>query len=251
MGNGKLQDKVAIVTGAASGIGQAVALRFAQEGARLVLADLNPCDATQALIQDAGGTAIQQRVDTTRQADCDAMIAAAIAAFGRVDTGVFAAGIRQDPVPFMDVEMADFERMIDINMFGVLRSARAVARQLLAQGQGGTIVNIASTAGKIPIPGSGPYCMAKAGLIMMTKVMALELAQTGIRVNAVAPGFTATPMWDVAEGSDEDKWAMSLTPMNRVGTPREQADTCLFLACADSSYTTGQTLYSAGGQFVD
>jgi len=236
MGNGKLQGKVAIVTGAASGIGQAVALRFAQEGARLVLADLNPCDATQALIQDVGGTAIQQRVNTTLDTDCDAMIA---------------AGIRQDPVPFMDVAMADFERMIDINMFGVLRSARAVARQMLAQGQGGTIVNIASTAGKIPIPGSAPYCMAKAGLIMMTKVMALELAQTGIRVNAVAPGFTATPMWDVAAGSEEDKWAMSLTPMNRVGTPREQADACLFLACADSSYTTGQTLYSAGGQFVD
>lgn len=239
------------MTGAASGIGQAVALRFAQEGASLVLADLNPCDATQALIQDVGGTAIQQRVNTTLDTDCDAMIAAAVAEFGRVDTGVFAAGIRQDPVPFMDVAMADFERMIDINMFGVLRSARAVARQMLAQGQGGTIVNIASTAGKIPIPGSAPYCMAKAGLIMMTKVMALELAQTGIRVNAVAPGFTATPMWDVAAGSEEDKWAMSLTPMNRVGTPREQADACLFLACADSSYTTGQTLYSAGGQFVD
>jgi glucose 1-dehydrogenase len=251
MGQGKLDGKVAIVTGAASGIGQAVAVRFAEEGARLVLADLNPCDATLKLITDLGGQAVAQKVDTTSDTDCAAMIAAALTAYGRVDTGVFAAGIRQDPVPILDLDMTAYQRMIDINMTGVLRSVQVVARQLLAQGQGGTIVTIASTAGKIPIPGSGPYCMAKGGLIMMTKVMALELAETGIRVNAVAPGFTETPMWDVDKGSEEDRWAMSMTPMKRNGTAREQADVCLFLACDDSSYTTGQTLYSAGGQFVD
>lgn len=141
--------------------------------------------------------------------------------------------------------------MIDINMIGVLHSAQALAQRLVAQGQGGTIVNIASTAGKIPIPGSGPYCMAKAGVIMMTKVMALELAETGVRVNALAPGFTSTPMWDFASGTREDTWAMSMTPMKRTGTPEEQAEACLFLASDASSYTTGQTLYSAGGQFVD
>lgn len=246
-----LTGKVAIVTGAASGIGQAVAVRFAQAGAQVMLADMNPCDATEALIAQAGGRSAQVRVDTTSDQQCQQMVDEAVRVFGRVDTGVFAAGIRQDPVPFLDIEMAAFERMIDINMFGVLRSARAFARQLLAQGQGGSIVNIASTAGKIPIPGSGPYCMAKAGVIMMTKVMALELAQTGVRVNALAPGFTATPMWDVEKGSEADQWAMSLTPMNRVGTAQEQAEAALFLASDASSYTTGQTLYSAGGQFVD
>ncbi|MGH1356254.1 MAG: SDR family NAD(P)-dependent oxidoreductase [Thalassovita sp.] len=251
MSNRKLEGKVAIVTGAASGIGQAIAVRFAQEGARLFLADLNPSDATQKLIEDIGGTAAQFQVNTKSDAECQAMVAAAVAEFGQVDTGIFAAGIRQDPVPMLDIDMAEFDLMIDINMKGVLRSARAFAKQLVAQGNGGTIVNIASTAGKIPIPGSGPYCMAKAGLIMMTKVMALELAPIGIRVNALAPGFTETPMWDVEKGSDEDKWAMSMTPMGRNGTAQEQADACLFLASEDSSYTTGQTLYSAGGQFVD
>lgn len=248
---GKLEGKVAVVTGAASGIGQAIAERFAEEGARLVLADLNACDATQELVEAAGSSCIQHRVNTTSAQDCDAMVAAAIEAFGRLDTGVCAAGIRRDPVTMLDMEIEDFQQVIDINMTGVLHSARAIARQLVAQGSGGTIVNIASTAGKIPIPGSGPYCVAKAGVIMMTKVMSLELAEAGIRINAVAPGFTSTPMWDVAKDSEEDKWAMSMTPMKRNGTPREQADACLFLACEDSSYTTGQTLYSAGGQFVD
>lgn len=251
MNNKRLEGKVAIVTGAASGIGQAVAIRFAQEGAQLFLADLNPCDDTVKLIEATGGTAIQKKVDTTLDADCAAMIAGAMKAFGHVDIGVFAAGIRQEPTQMLDLDLGDFQRVIDINMTGVLRSAQVLARHLVAQGTGGTIVNIASTAGKIPIPGSGPYCMAKAGIIMMTKVMALELAQTGIRVNALAPGFTATPMWDVDKGSEEDQWAMSMTPMNRVGTALEQANVCLFLASDDSSYTTGQTLYSAGGQFVD
>lgn len=251
MSNRKLEGKVAIVTGAASGIGQAVAVRFAQEGAQLFLADLNPCDDTLKLITDTGGTAVQQIVDTTSDTDCAAMITGAMQAFGRVDTGILAAGIRQEPTTMLDLNLTDFQRVIDINMTGVLRSAQVLARHMVAQGSGGTIVNIASTAGKIPILGSGPYCMAKAGIIMMTKVMALELAQTGIRVNAVAPGFTATPMWDVDAGSEEDKWAMSMTPMNRVGTALEQANVCLFLASDDSSYTTGQTLYSAGGQFVD
>lgn len=251
MGSGRLQGKVAVVTGAASGIGQAIAIRYAEEGARLLLADLAPCDATLAQIDERGGQAIQMKVDATSQAECDAMVAKAVDTYGQVDTGAFAAGIRQEPVTMLDMEMPEFQKMIDINMMGVLHSSRAFARQLCAQGTSGTIVNIASTAGKIPIAGSGPYCVAKAGVIMMTKVLALELAETGIRVNALAPGFTSTPMWDVAEDSEEDKWAMSMTPMKRTGSPREQADACLFLASDDSSYTTGQILYSAGGQFVD
>lgn len=251
MNNGKLDGKVAIITGAASGIGQAVAIWYAEEGARLLLGDLAACDDTLKQVQASGGQAVAVNLDTRDDAACDALVAEAVRIYGHVDTGVFAAGIRLDPNPMLDLVMDDFHRMIDINMVGVLRCARALARQLDAQGQGGTIVNIASTAGKIPIPGSLPYCMAKAGVIMLTKVMALELAETGIRVNAVAPGFTETPMWDVEKGSEEDLWAMSLTPMNRTGTAREQANACLYLACDDSSYTTGQTLYSAGGQFVD
>ncbi|PCH99043.1 MAG: oxidoreductase [Rhodobacteraceae bacterium] len=251
MGAKKLEGKVAIVTGAASGIGQACAVRFAEEGARILLADLQPCDATQKAIEVVGGTAVFKKTDATSDADCDAMVDAAVERFGQVDIGVFAAGIRYDPIPILELETENFQRMLDINLTGTVRSARALARVLKRQGHGGAIVNITSTAGKIPIEGSGAYCMAKAGVIMLTKVMALELAETGIRVNAVAPGFTSTPMWDFAKDSDEDRWAMEMTPMKRTGTPREQANSCLFLVSDDSSYTTGQTLYSAGGQFVD
>lgn len=251
MGENRLEGKVAIVTGAASGIGQACAIRFAEQGARILLADLNSCDETKRLIETAGGTAISMTVDTTSDADCDAMVNMAIEQFGQVNIGVFAAGIRHEPTSILALETSEFQRVININLTGILRSARALARALESQGTGGAIVNIASTAGKIPIEGSGPYCIAKAGVIMLTKVMALELAQTGIRVNALAPGFTSTPMWDVAKDSDEDRWAMEMTPMKRTGTPSEQADSCLYLASDESSYTTGQTLYSAGGQFVD
>ena len=247
----RLDGKVAVITGGASGIGQACALRFAEEGARILIADMKPGDETLQRIRAAGGEAEILIVDTTSDRDCESMIDATVERFGHVDVGVFAAGIRLDPIPLLELDTPVFQRMLDINLTGVMRSARALARKLMTQGTGGSIVNIASTAGKIPIEGSGAYCMAKAGVIMLTKVMALELAQTGIRVNAVAPGFTSTPMWDVAEDSDENRWAMAMTPMKRTGTPHEQANTCLFLACDESSYMTGQTLYSAGGQFVD
>lgn len=250
MSSGKLAGKVAVITGAASGIGQAVAIRFAEEGARLMLADINSCDETVALVKTAGSTAVQARVDTTSDDDCASMISRAVEAFGRVDTGVFAAGIRYPGYTIADLNIAEFQRVFDINMTGVMRSAQALTRQLLAQGEGGSIVNLASTAGKVPLAKSGTYCIAKAGVIMMTKVMALELAESGIRVNALAPGFTATAMWNPEEGSAAHDRALAMTPMKRIGTAREQADACLFLACDDSSYMTGQTIYNAGGQFV-
>lgn len=251
MGEARMDGKVAVVTGGASGIGQACAIRLAEEGARILLADLAPCNETIEKITQLGGKAVAKKTDTTSGEACDAMVAEAIKQFGQVDTGVFAAGIRYDPIPMLELKTDDLQRMIDINLIGVVQSARALAGALVKQGTGGTIVNIASTAGKIPIEGSGPYCMAKAGVIMMTKVMALELAETGVRINALAPGFTATPMWDFAADSEEDQWAMSMTPMKRTGTPQEQAEACLFLASDQSSYVTGQTLYAAGGQFVD
>lgn len=249
MSGKRLENKVAIVTGGASGIGQAVALRFAEEGARVLVADINPCDRTLELVAGAGGQASAVQLDTTSEADCAAMVPAALQRFGRLDLGVFAAGIRLDPTPMLELEMASYQRMIDINLTGVMRSARAVARHLVAQ-RSGAIVNIASTAGLIPIVGSGSYCMAKAGVLMMTKVMALELAKTGVRINAVAPGFTHTPMWDVAPDSEEHRWAMGMTPMGRTGTPREQADACLYLASDEAGYVTGQVLVSAGGQYT-
>lgn len=258
----RLEGRIAVITGGASGIGQAVAQRFAEEGADILLTDLAPCDATVALVQGLGRKAHQMRMDATSEADCDRMVETAVQVFGRIDVAVFSAGVKtlpEAPRPGVDPAQAtqlihmsaeNFRKVIDVNVTGVMLGSRAVARQMLAQGTGGAIVNIASTAGRIPLAGGGSYCVSKAGVIMLTKVMALELAQSGIRVNAVGPGYTSTPMWDAPEDSDAYRRAMSITPMQRNGTPREQADACLYLACDESSFMTGQTLHPAGGQFT-
>ncbi|MGR3425620.1 MAG: SDR family NAD(P)-dependent oxidoreductase [Pseudooceanicola nanhaiensis] len=262
MSQPRLKDKIAVITGGASGIGQAVAQRFAEEGADILLADLQPCDATIALVEAEGRRAHQVALDTTSEEACEDMAAAAVRHFGRIDIGVLSAGVKtqaENPRPgvkpeeathILNMSASNFRKVMEINVDGVMLSARALARQMLKQGTGGSIVNIASTAGRIPLAGGSSYCVSKAGVIMLTKVMALELAQTGIRVNAVGPGYTSTPMWDAPEDSAAYRKAMSITPMNRNGTPREQADACLYLASNESSFMTGQTLHPAGGQFT-
>jgi NAD(P)-dependent dehydrogenase (short-subunit alcohol dehydrogenase family) len=260
-----LEGKIAVITGGASGIGQACAARFAEEGADVVIGDLAPGDETVRLVEKAGRRALHVRTDTTSEADCDALVAAAVAEFGRVDVGVASAGIATAAGPsnvqarvasegatnVVNLATEAFRRVLEVNVVGVLQTDRALARQMLAQGEGGSIINIASSAAKIPLAGASPYCVSKAGVWMLTKVMALELARTGIRVNAVGPGYTATPMIGGIE-DDEAAYAaaMSITPMNRLGRPAEIAATCLHLASADSSFTTGQLLLPAGGQFT-
>ncbi|MCW0215419.1 MAG: SDR family oxidoreductase [Pseudonocardia sp.] len=262
---GMLDGKVAVITGGASGIGQATAVRFAEEGADIVIGDLQDGAETVALVEQAGRKARFVRTDTTSEADCDALVAAAVETFGKVDVGVAAAGVATaagasnvqtraaggNATNVVNLEPDNFRRVLDVNVIGVLFTDRALARQMLAQGTGGSIVNIASTAAKIPLAGAAPYCVSKAGAWMLTKVMALELAQTGVRVNAVGPGYTATPMIAGIEDNEAAfTSAMSITPMNRLGTAAESAAACLYLASDDSSFTTGQILHPAGGQFT-
>jgi NAD(P)-dependent dehydrogenase (short-subunit alcohol dehydrogenase family) len=258
-----LQGRVAVITGGASGIGRATAVRFAEEGADIVLGDIAPPDETVRLVEKTGRRAIAVRTDTTSEADCDGLVAAAVAEFGKVDVGVASAGVASalseeerrartaGAGHVVNLSTAAFQRVMDINVLGVMQTDRALARQMLAQCTGGSIINIASSAAKIPLAGASPYCVSKAGVWMLTKVMALELATTGIRVNAVGPGYTTTPMWDVPEDSPAHRFAMSITPMQRNGTPEEQAAACLFLAGDESSFMTGQILHPAGGQFTD
>lgn len=260
---GQLEGKVAVITGGASGIGQACAVRFAQEGAAIVIGDLQPGDDTVRRVEEVGGKAMALRTDTTTEADVDALVEAAIERFGGVDIGVASAGIAStvsaedrdqhveaDAGHIVKLERDAFQRVMDINVTGVMLTDRALARKMLELGTGGSIINIASSAGKIPLAGASGYCVSKAGVNMLTKVLALELAKSGIRVNAVGPGYTTTPMWDVDEGSPAYDYAMSITPMGRFGTPEEQAAACLFLASEESSFITGQTLHPAGGQFT-
>lgn len=261
-----LENKIAVVTGGASGIGRATAVRFAREGAHVVIGDVQEAGETLRLVEEIGQKAVYKRTDTTSEADCDALVAAAVAEFGRVDVGVAAAGIATaaglsnvetrtqngDATHVVNLATEAFRRVLDVNVLGVMMTDRALARQMLEQGDGGSIINIASSAAKIPLAGAAPYCTSKAGVWMLTKVLGLELATTGIRVNAVGPGYTATPMIAGIEDNEAAySSAMSITPMNRLGTADEQANAVLWLASTESSFVTGQMLHPAGGQFTD
>lgn len=259
---GRLEGKVAIITGGGSGIGRACAVRFAAEGATVCAADLNLEGAAETVhaIEAAGGTALALEADTSDEAANEAMVARCVEAYGGVDVLVAAAGIgsarppeaNAQPVPFpvLMTPIDMFRRVIDVNLYGVLFSDRAVAKWMVANRRPGSIINIASIAAKYPLPG-GAYSISKAGVWMLTKVMAQELAPAGIRVNAIGPGWVETPM-TAAIRSDEarNQWALSLTPMRRFGQPGEIASTALFLASDESSYFTGELLHPSGGIFV-
>ena len=263
---GQLEGKVAIVTGGASGIGRATSLRFAAEGAAVVVSDLNPSRGgeTVAAIKEAGGRAVFVEADTSSERDCDALVAASVAEYGRVDALVAAAGIisatyvsgergePRDPAEGLLVNkpLEFWEKVLAVNLTGVMLTDRAVARQMILQGGGGTIVNLASSAATWPLAGSADYCVSKAGVWMLTKVLALELASHRVRVNCIGPGFIDTPMIaGVSENEERRRWAEGLTPLGRLGEPEEIANTALFLSTPESSFFTGEILFPAGGLF--
>lgn len=258
---GRLQGKAAIITGGGSGIGRACAIRFAAEGASVCVADLSLEGAAQTVhtIEANGGEAFALAVDTTHEAGNEAMVARCVAAYSGVDILVAAAGISSgrppsdtplEPVTTLTMPMEHFRKIIDVNLYGVLFSDRAVAGWMVANRRAGSIINLASVAAKVPLPGAA-YSVSKAGVWMLTKVLALELATTGIRVNAIGPGFVETPMTEALR-SDEGRaqWALSMTPTGRFGQPEEIASTALFLASDESSYFTGEILHPAGGIFT-
>lgn len=187
------------------------------------------------------------------------MVERCVAAYGGVDILVAAAGISSgrppttgpiEPVTTLTVPMEHFRKVIDVNLYGVLFSDRAAARWMVANRRAGSIINLASVAAKVPLPG-GAYSVSKAGVWMLTKVLALELATTGIRVNAIGPGFIETPMTEMIRGDEaRNQWALGMTPTGRYGQPEEIASTALFLASDESSYFTGEILHPAGGIFT-
>jgi NAD(P)-dependent dehydrogenase (short-subunit alcohol dehydrogenase family) len=256
---GRLDGKVALITGGGSGIGRACALRFSEEGAMVCAADLSLEGAAETVrqIEAAGGKALAVQVDTSDEAANEAMVARCVEAFGSVDALVAAAGIssgrpagaEMQPFTSFTMPMEQYRKVIDVNLYGVLLSDRATVQWMLANGRRGSIINIASVAAKVPLPG-GAYSVSKAGVWMLTKVMALELATAGIRVNAIGPGFIETPMTaPLREDEARSHWALTMTPMGRYGQPAEVANTALFLASDESSYFTGQILHPSGGMF--
>ncbi len=248
----RLKDKVAVVTGAAAGIGLACARRFAAEGARVVLADIDAEKGAAAAeaIAESGAEARFIACDVGDKAQVDAMIASAAEAYGGLDCAIANAGIVH-ACDFLDLAEADFDRVLRVNLKGVFLTGQAAARQMVALGRGGTIINMSSVNAVMAIPAITPYVVAKGGVNQLTKVMALSLIDKGIRVNAIGPGSIMTEVFKTVA---TDKAAMnkilSRTPMGRVGEPDEVASVAVFLASDDSSSITGQTIYPDGGRMA-
>jgi len=247
-----LENQVAIVTGASQGIGAACAERLSQDGATVALWDVDDArgQALAASLNERGRRAIYQHCNVASKAEVDAALAATLAAFGRVDALINNAGIFK-AANFLDITEADWDAVIDVNLKGAFLVGQAVARAMVGTG-GGAIVNMSSVNGVMAIPSIASYNASKGGVNQLTRVMALALADHGIRVNAVGPGTIATELAKNAVlGSDEAKARiMSRTPMRRLGEPSEIADVCAFLVSSASSYMTGEIVYIDGGRLT-
>ncbi|MDB5939139.1 MAG: short-chain dehydrogenase/reductase, partial [Polaromonas sp.] len=242
-----LAGRVCIVTGGAQGIGEACIRRFAREGAQIVIADIDDARGA-ALADELGGRYVH--CDVGDKAQVDALVAQTLAAHGRIDVLVNNAGIFR-AADFLDMSEADFDAVLRVNLKGAFLMGQAVAREMAKAGRG-SIVNMSSVNGMLAIPTIASYNVSKGGINQLTRVMALSLADQGIRVNAVAPGTIATELAaQVVLTSDEAKARiMSRTPMRRLGEPSEIADTVAYLASDAASYITGEIVVVDGGRMT-
>lgn len=239
----RLQNKVAIITGAGRGIGQATAVLFAAEGASVVVADVE-LEIAQAVADEIGEKAFAVQVNVTDRASVEAMVQAVVAKYGRIDILINNAGIIRDS-QLLKMSEADFDAVIGVNLKGVFNCTQAIAPIMVAQGSG-AIVNASSVVALYGNFGQTNYVASKAGVIGMTKVWARELGRKGIRVNAIAPGFIQTRMTDGIPDKVMDK-LLERVALQRRGQPQEIANAFLWLACDESSYVTGHVLSVDGG----
>ena len=240
---GRLNDKIAIVTGAGQGIGKAIAGKLAAEGALVVVTDVNDAWAqwTAAAI---GGAAVSVPADVTSRESIEAMVTHVIGRFGRIDVLVNNAGWDRTSL-FVVSDPADWDRIIAINLYGVLNTCKAVLPILAAQGHG-SVVNLGSDAGRVGASGGAVNSAAKGGVIAFTKSLAREVARNGINVNCVCPGPTDTPMLQSRPDKLKEAFIRAI-PFRRFAKPQEIADAILFFASARSDYVTGQVLSVSGG----
>ena len=248
----RLDGKVAVVTGAAQGLGLACAECMAAEGARVVVSDVNSKggEAAAEAIRGRGGESRFIACDVGDKAQVDALIAGAAEAFGRVDCAVANAGIVNFS-DFLELSEEDFDAVLRVNLKGVFLTGQAAARQMVKQGAGGTIVNMSSINAIVAIPNIVPYVTAKGGVNQLTRGMAVALADKGIRVNAIGPGSIMTDMLrSVAHDKDAMHKILARTPMGRAGEPAEIGRIAVFLASEDSSYMTGEIVYADGGRLA-
>ncbi|MGW0854609.1 SDR family NAD(P)-dependent oxidoreductase [Streptomyces sp. NPDC002690] len=247
-----LEGKVAIVTGAAMGMGAATAILFAEAGAEVVVADMNEEGgrAVVAEIEAAGGAAVFHRVNIADSAQVKGMVEAAVAAYGRLDVAVNNAALTPDDKLTAEFDEDYWDRLMSVDLKGTALCLKYELQQLIAQGGGGSIVNISSVSGFRPQPANPAYVAAKHGVNGLTKTAAMEYGAQNIRVNAVAPGAIDTPMLRGALdqfGFTEEEYAPQLSLLNRFGQPREVAQASLWLASDQASYVTGSVIHVDAG----
>jgi NAD(P)-dependent dehydrogenase (short-subunit alcohol dehydrogenase family) len=249
-------------------LGRASALRYAAEGARVVVADINAeRGANAAAEMSSGGASIEFiQVDVTSKESQQALFDDVVSRYGQVDTVLAAAGVSSsgyisgevseveaepEERMFHNRTLEDWEKVMAVNVTGVMLTNQIAIKHMLANGNAGSIVNIASIAGRRPLPGASDYCVSKAAVIMLTQTVATEYSTSNIRVNAIGPGFIETPMTaNIRQSPEWMETVMQMTPMQRMGQANEIASTALFLASDESSYFTGQTLFPNGGMFT-
>ena len=245
----RLEKRVAAITGGGSGIGEACALAFAREGAQVAIGDLDPAAADRVAsdIEAMGKPSMAMRTDTTKQNDIDAFVDAVEERLGPLDIWVSSAGIRVAGT-VLEHTRDDWRRLMDVNLDGVFFSSQAAARRMVRHRRG-SIINLSSMYGMRAVDDAISYCTSKSAVIMLTQVMAIELAEHGVRVNALAPGYTDTPLFRGARAMRGETFdpLLQRVPAGRLAQPAEIADAAVFLASDESRFVTGHSLVVDGG----
>jgi NAD(P)-dependent dehydrogenase (short-subunit alcohol dehydrogenase family) len=254
----KLKDKVAVVTGGAQGIGEAIVRAYAAEGAHVVIADMAD-DKAQALARDLGGKAMALHLDVRDLGQIDAMVQTVTAKLGGIDILVNNAAIF-DMGPLLEISEQSFDKQFAVNVKGMLFTLQAVAKQMVAQNRPGKIINMASQAGRRGEALVAVYCATKAAVISLTQSAGLGLIQHGINVNGIAPGVVDTPMWDTVDAlfakyenlkvGEKKRQVAQAVPAGRMGTPDDYRGVAVFLASSDSDYVVAQTFNVDGGNWM-
>ncbi len=246
----KLQGKVAIVTGASKGIGKGIAIRYAQEGATVVLASrsVDLLEVIAADIRKEGGKALPLPLDVMRYESIEGVVARTVSEFGRLDIMVNNAGISMAK-PSEELAIQDWQRALDTDLSGVFYGCQCAARQMFRQAEGGSIINVTSVYGLVAAPGRLAYCASKAAANMLTKVLAIEWAKKKVRVNAIAPGYIRTELVQgvIDSGMLQPEVIEKRTPLGRIGEVSELLGIAVHMACEESSFMTGSIVNVDGG----